>query len=714
MSIIQDIRDKYAKVTVVLIALALVGFILTDYFQSKGRSAGGSTSNSIGSVNGRNINYDEFSRNVEINKQNLKAQAQQQGYPISPALDEQASDQTWNQEIARLLLEEELNNLGITVGKKEMGDVLYGVNAPDDIKRQFTDSATGRFDAVKAKQTIDGMLKNKQTPVEQKAQFNSYINSLDLNRKSEKYVSLLANSVNQPRWYVEKQNADASQMAKISFVNETYPSIADSTIKVEDKDIADFISKHKDMFKQGESRSISFVSFSAAPSAKDSADAKKNLQALKAEFDSTDILDQFFLNQGVTNYYKGYINGKTIQIADKDSIFRTPVGSVYGPYLDGGSYVLAKIEGVRQMPDTVKVRHILISTQQGRDSTTATNLADSIKNAIAKGANFDSLCAKYSDDGNKNEGGVYDNVYSGRMVPTFNDFIFMNPAGSKGIVKTDFGYHYVEVLSQKGGGAGYKIAYLPKEIITSKETDAAALANANKFAGDIKDIKTFDTAFEKEWKAKGYNKGIAADVAPSVSEIRGVGISRAFVKMIYDANRGEVLKPELIDNNYVVAVVTDVQEEGTMGVAKARQYVEATLRNKKKAEILIKKAGKITTLEAAATVFGGKEIVTADSIRMTSSGSSKLNYEPRIMGAAFNPANKGKMVPEALEGSNGVYVVRVDNVSSTPVTNGDVASQRKAQEQQMRQSVQNPQGQGYPLNTLRSAATIKDKRSRRM
>ena len=41
MSIIQTIRDKGAKVSVVLIALALVGFILTDYFSGRGGGAVG-------------------------------------------------------------------------------------------------------------------------------------------------------------------------------------------------------------------------------------------------------------------------------------------------------------------------------------------------------------------------------------------------------------------------------------------------------------------------------------------------------------------------------------------------------------------------------------------------------------------------------------------------------------------------------------------------
>lgn len=705
MSIIQDIRDKYAKLTVVLIALALLGFILTDYFQSKSRAGGGSNSNTIGTVNGSSINYDEFMNKVEMTKQSMKSQ----GYPAAQA-DIQALDQTWNQEIDRLLLEEELNKLGIGVSKKEMGDIMYGPNAPQDLKSQFTDSITGQYDGLKAKQAIDRMLKDKQTPPEQKAQFNNYIAYLETQRKSDKYTSLLTNSVNYPRWIVEKENADASQIAKISFVNETFASISDSTIKVEDKAIADYISKHKEMFKQEESRSIAYVTFSAAPSAADTAETKNKLLSLKELFDTTSNIETFLISEGVSNYYNGYINGKTIQIGAKDSIFRTPVGSVYGPYLDGGSFVLAKVEGVRQMPDTAKVRHILIGTQQqGRDTTTAYNLADSLRKAIAGGANFDTLCAKFSDDGgSKDKGGVYEGVYSGQMVHQFNDYIFLNAVGSKGIVKTDFGYHYIEILSQKGGGAGYKIAYLPKEIITSKATDSKAQEDALKFASESKDIKSFDAAFEKEWKPKGYKKNIAENITPSSSQAGSAGTSRSFVRAIYDADLGDVIKPELIDNNYVVAVVTEVLNEGTMSVAKARMYVEPLLKNKKKAEMLKQKIGKVTTLEAAGTALGGKQIITVDSLRMTGkSPNPALGYEPRIGGAAFNPVNKGKIVPEALEGVNGVYVVRVDSVSATAVTVGDVASQRKAKEQQAKQSL-NPQA------ALRNAATIKDKRSRRM
>lgn len=699
MSIIQDIRDKYAKVTVVLIALALIGFILTDYFQSKTRMGRGSASTTVGVVNGRNIDLKEFNQAVT----DIEAGMKQQGYPTGEGLTEQARTQAWDQQVSIALLEEEFSKLGIDVSKKELGDILYGVNPPQELAQQFTDKTTGQYNAAQAKQALEQTL--KKGTQEQKDYFNNRIAQWVLQRKYEKYSSMLSNTVNVPKWFVEKQNADNSQMAKVSYVTQTYASIPDSSVKVDDKEIADYISKHKDDFKQEESRNIAYVTFNAAPSSADTLLVRNKLMELKAGFDTTDNIQNFLAAEGV-DFYDGYISGKTIQIAAKDSIFKTPVGQVYGPYLDGNSFVLAKMLGVKQMADTAKVRHILISTQQ-RDTASALLRLDSVKLALAGGANFDSVCAKYSDDGNKDQGGVYDNVTHGQMVPTFNDFIFSNATGTKGVVKTDFGYHYVEILSQKGSGAAYKIAYLPKEIATSQETVNTALNNANQFFGEAKDAKGFDAAYEKNWKTKGSVKSVATNIKPADAQLQGIGFSRELVRNIYAAKKGDIVKPERVGDQYIVALVTDVYEEGTQSPALARMMVEPLLRNKKKAEILKKKVGTVTTLEAAGNMLNGALVQVADSLRIDARQSKSMGFEPKVLGAAFNPANKGKVVNEALEGSQGVYVIRVDEVTSTPVTVGSVDDQRKAMAQQKKQML------GNPLGALRNAATIKDKRADR-
>jgi peptidyl-prolyl cis-trans isomerase D len=266
----------------------------------------------------------------------------------------------------------------------------------------------------------------------------------------------------------------------------------------------------------------------------------------------------------------------------------------------------------------------------------------------------------------------------------------------------------MEVISQKGSTMGYKIAYLAKPITASSETDQNAKNNASSFVGNSRDEKSFNETFEKEWKPKGYTKGLAYDIKPVGAEISGLGHSRELVRKIYDADKGTVLQPERVGDNYIVAVVTEVLEEGTQPIARARGMVEPLLRNKKKAEIIKKEIGPITTLEAVATKLG-RSVEPIDSIRMTGSQPPALGgSEPKVIGAAFNPANRGKVVTEALEGVSAVFVVRVNNVSAVAVALGSVDEQRKMMYEQAKQRAMYSQ----PVQALRESANIKDNRSK--
>jgi peptidyl-prolyl cis-trans isomerase D len=503
--------------------------------------------------------------------------------------------------------------------------------------------------------------------------------------------------------------------------------ISDSAkdVAVSDKEIEDYISKHKDLYKaEDETRAIQYVLFSAAPSSADSAATRKNLLSLKTAFDTTKNVADFIKANSELNYYDSYVSKNKIQVPDKDSIFKTPIGGIYGPYVDKDNLVLAKVIDVKPWPDTVKVRHILIATQeQGqfvREDSTAKKLVDSIQLAIKNGTNFDSLVGKYSDDpGSKNTGGVYDNVYSGQMVPTFNDFIFNNKVGDKGVVKTDFGYHYIEILSQKGSTPAYKVAYLSKKIEASDETERNAENAALQFAGNSRDLKAFDANAEKDLKPKGIQKLLAPNINSHAYEIPGIGVSRKFIKDIFDADRGDILQPERVGDNYVVAGVTEIHKAGVLAAAAGRSYIEPILKNKKKAEEIKKRIGKITTLDAVASSMK-QTVQIADSLRFSGAGRSPVSFEHKVLGATFDPANKGKVVPEALEGNSGVYVVRVDDVTATIVENADVAAQQKNLESQGRMRIlmgnqysQYGYGQQYdPAAVLRKAATIKDNRNR--
>jgi peptidyl-prolyl cis-trans isomerase D len=101
------------------------------------------------------------------------------------------------------------------------------------------------------------------------------------------------------------------------------------------------------------------------------------------------------------------------------------------------------------VPEQAKSRHILISVAPGADAKTdaaAKAKAEGILKQIQGGANFAELAKKYSDDpGSKNSGGELGFSQRGRMVPEFDNAIFSQKIGDTKIVKTQFGYHIVQV-----------------------------------------------------------------------------------------------------------------------------------------------------------------------------------------------------------------------------------------------------------------------------
>ena len=300
------------------------------------------------------------------------------------------------------------------------------------------------------------------------------------------------------------------------------------------------------------------------------------------------------------------------------------------------------------------------------------------------------------------------------FAPEFGQFIlFDGKPGDKKVVHTQFGWHYIEILNLIKPETHYQIAYLAKPIEASEETEANASNEANRFAGDSRDQKSFDANAEK-LKAKGFNKLYEQNITPNAFQLPSLGISRAFVKNIYAADLGDVLAPERVGENWVVAMVTEVNKKGTRSVRLARLMVEPILKNHKKAEIIGKKVAAATTLEAAAQALGGKQIETVDSIRFQGSQASTISYEPKVIGASFNPANKGKL-SAPIEGTSGVYVIRVEDISATPIAGANVDEQRKMRVQQMQMQYQQMvmQSQESPaLTALQEGANIKDNRNK--
>jgi len=693
MSVIQKIRDKYAGVVIAFIALSLIAFILMDAFTGRGRSGGGLFGNTstVGKVNGHKIDKKDFDAQVDIFKK-----AYSRG-----GSDMQVMSQVWEVMVDKLMMQDEYEATGIAFTNKELNATLFGDNPPFWMRQNFSDEK-GQYDKQKAIEYFKQVKSQKNDP--RVAEFYEiYVQQQTVDQTlRQKYMSLLSGGNYVPKWLAEKQLNDSKAISNIAYVFVPYNSISDSTIKVSDDDIKAYVKKHEQQFSVEEtSRNITYVSFDFTPTAEDSAVVRNQVLALKDEFATTTDAKGFVeRNQTDFPFLDQYMPGSKIQHAYKDSIIKAGLNVVYGPYQDGKEVVLAKMVGIKTLPDSAKVRHILIKSE-GRGDSAAKKLADSIQLAISKGANFDSMVVKYSEDeGSVANKGVYDYFGQGRMVETFNDFSFEKPVGSKGVVKTQYGYHYIEVLGQKNPQPAYKIAYLARPINPSQQTQDAVMAEAQKFAASSKDQKSFDDNVTKFKKTSFQSQ----DIKEFESNVGGLGDNRVFVRWVYDNKIGTVSDPTVFNNEKVViAYISNIQEKGLMNVAKAKLAgVEMYIRNEKKAQQIISTKFKGNTLEEYAQ-SAGVNISRADSISYSSSFLPGVGSESKVIGIAFNK-NQVNKVTGPVAGTMGVFAVRVEAIGARS-TGGTVEDQQKTMEAQLKQYSYNA------TNGLKKAANIKDYRS---
>ena len=692
MSIIQNIRERGAWIMFGIIALALIAFILQDGI---GKKSGPENLSVLGNVNGHEINKIDFEEKLDAQVQNYAAQGIKR---------EQIIGFLWNQEVDRLLFKSEEEKLGITVGTKELSDVLFGDESP--FKQEFTDKTTGEFKVNDARQAVAQIKKSKNNDqIKQIEKF--YIEPSIENRLRNKYQALVIRGVQLPRWLSDKQFAENNEISNISFVSVPYNSIVDSTVKVSNDEIETYIKANGAAYQNEETtKNIGFVSFAATPSSQDTSAVLNQLLELKENFrNSTDVVT--FLNKVGTEipYYDSYISKSAIQVPQKDSILSVGNSGVYGPYVDGKIVTISKLVGAAQWPDSASVRHILIATtnpQNGqtiREDSLAKKLADSISLAIRGGASFDELVQKYSDDqGSKATGGKFEMFPQAKMILPFNDFSFSNSVGTKGVVKTDFGYHFIEILKQTPRTTAYKVAYLSKPLLPSAETINTASTAAAQFARSSKDQKAFNT------NAVKINKQVlpASGIKENDFEINGIGESRSLVRWVYEKKVNDVSDPFEIGDNYIVAVITAEEKAGLMSVDVARPQVEGIIKDQKKAEI-IKSAFKGNSLDTYAA--SGKTIIqNADSLGFAYSMIPNVGNEPKIIGAAFNKSLLNK-VSDPIAGNTGVFVISVKTITAKQATQDPIMFKDE--------NLQRVRSLLYRTNVgLKKVASITDNRSK--
>ncbi|MEP6616463.1 MAG: peptidylprolyl isomerase [Ginsengibacter sp.] len=712
MSIIQTIRDKGAAIVIGVIALSLIGFLLMDARSgaSKGLFSGNTTT--IGSVNGRAIDIDLF---------NTKVKEAEQQYPnTNAAISQQIRQSVWDQMVGERVVTDQFDKMGLVFTPKEMSATMFSDDAPQQLKQAFTDQQTGQYDVEKARQWWIQTKKSKNE--EQRDAINSQvIEPMRLNSLYSKYTSMLSGSVYIPSW-LESKEKEEDAFASISYVAIPYTDISDSLVKVSDDDVQSYLDKHKLKYKQEAGVRISYVAFSASPSSKDSLQAKEAVVDLKNNFLADTNAKAFVArNTSSINFFDGYSLKSKMQMRVKDSIISLNDGNIFGPYLDGSSYVIAKKVSTKILPDSIKCRHILLGTVDRQNQpllpdSVAKKRADSIGTAIKGGADFDVLESKFSSDSaaHRDKGVMTFDLSTiqdkEKFDKDFADFLLNEMGETKKVIHTQFGWHYIEILEKKNPQPAYKIAYMAREIVPSDETVNAANAASTKISGMARDEKAFDQYISKN--------GIKKITVPNVIkendfQVGALQDARPLIKWAFDAKEGEVSEPFSIGSDFVVAVVSKKVKEGLPDVKTGRTLVESFVRNEKKAIEIKNKLGIPASLEAAASVYKKQVLNTgADStLAFNALIINGIGNEPKVAGAAFNKDFQTKPSPP-IGGNTGVFVIKVNSINNKPGIPTKTNFTRVNEIVQGNPQQQKPGLLGASFNSLKKMADIKDKRSK--
>jgi peptidyl-prolyl cis-trans isomerase D len=468
-----------------------------------------------------------------------------------------------------------------------------------------------------------------------------------------------------------------------------------------------YYAKHKENYKRTALRNIEYITFDVVPSEDDIKLTEQWINKTKEEFATAPDPVQYINSTADSKHVGFFIPLSSVPENIKDFSKKEDLKTVFGPYIENGSYKVAKLIAVANRPDSVHVRHILLSTSKTRTLEADKHEADSLIKLIKSGTPFEALAMANSDDqGSAKIGGDLGWFPEGRMVVPFNNACFTGKKGEIKTAETSFGIHIIEILAQSKDTRKYEIGYIDRKIVSGSLTNQKAYSEASQFAG------TNDTyeKFTKTIAEKKLNKRVGTDIAPQQKTLPGVDNPRSLIMALFQAEKGKIILDNSqqavfeIGEKYVVAYCTRVQEDGIAPQKDVENDIRFSLLKDKKTELISAEFNKYSasgkTLDDIARAMGLtiQEATKVDFRAYTVPGAGT---EPSLIAAA-SVAKQG-VVSGPVMGINGVYLLSANNV--TPAQGDDL----KLLRDRLKTTFQ-MRGTYEAYDALRKSANILDKR----
>ena len=650
MAIISTLRDKGGKFLVFVVGFSIAAFVLGDIL-GPNSSLIGQNRNIVGSINGEEIDlvrfnavYEELTYNFSLN--NGRSPNQQEVSELR--------DQAWERLINDISYVEEFNKIGLTVTDKESVDMVQGNNIHPMIIQAFSDPSTGSFN----KDNVIGYLQNlSNQPANQQQAWFSFESNLKPMRLRTKYDNLIAQSTYYNTLDAEAEYFNTSSQIDLAYFYIPFFAVSDTLFDVSTNEMRSYLNKNKSDYNQDETRSIDYAFFSVQPSAEDSTFFENEINDIRSNLMSSNIIDDSTYAVINSDSFNPYIKYNPDELPT--DLVGEDVGFITEPKYENGSIFIKKLSKIDQdAQEKARAKHILLRFDDSNKSTVRTE-ANRILNLLRSGSDFEETARTYSQDGSASNGGDLGWFTDGMMVKPFQDAVFSRRRSGliPRIIETDFGFHIINVTYPKTR-TSYFVANISKDILPSDNTRNNIYRSAELFKLDI---KSTDDVFSDYLKENNIIGGSISDIDKNSTEVGTIPNARNVILWSYSDDRyvGEVSDVLETDEGYIVAQINEMKDEGTKKLDEVENSIKRRIIDEKKYEYLKEILVDYSSLQDLKDNSGLGDIYRSSGISMTENSLSNVGFSPESIGTAFSMQEGELTRPFKIDG--GVIVLGLES-----------------------------------------------------
>ena len=640
MAVLEKIRVKFGILITVLVALALLSFIL-DPTTLRSAFDRFSSDNKVGTMNGKSVSYKEFYEELNTYTEIAKMMGQN---PSSEEQQAQLRDAAWQSIFDNEVFIPKAEAAGLSVGEEEMLDLTQGNNISPVLLQQGLfldrDGNFSRETVVDFVQSIDSDDSGNSA-----AYWSFLEEGVFRNQLYAKYASLLEKSDVLSDLEKARLVADGNVTADVDFVFEPVSFVTDSTVKVSSEEIRRYFNDHKEQFKQPANRDIEYVMWEVVPSAQDYADTKAEFDALYEDFAKADNLKAFVTLNSDSKWNPYYFTEDQLSVTPEfqQTAFHAPVGTVSPVVTEDKAYAAMRVADVRMMADSAHVYYKVYPYSQEAEADVFVN--DQLrKTDISQFTEMGWITQDFILANGLNElDAAFDSPQKVFKVKNVNNQAILAvyvPERTKALKKV-------------------QVATLMKNVLPSDETYRDFQMKAVEFADAC------DGKYENFQKLSQEQNLPVIPINNMLQTNRRIGPAdnaREVVSWVFDkkTKAGQVSDLKIVDNKYYfVTAVTKVRKEGYADIQDVASDISSLLKARKTVAVKLdevkEKIAGLTTLEQVAETLG----TTVSHYPGISFGSTQFNQNDPALVGAVAAAPEGTI--QTVGGNVGVYVFEVSN-----------------------------------------------------